>query len=301
MPSPAAHTPAGLSWPGDWIAPLDPRHHAPDAERPVRAKSRLLAADTRVEPHSHPWAQVAFSGAGVTRVTAGHSTYIVPPSRAVWIPPGVQHAVTVVEAADLRTLYVHQSEGCCGPDVPTEQQPAWQQCRVIEVSSLLRELVTQLTLLAPPTLPEGLAPAGPPAGAADRQREAHLAALVLDELRRAQPLPLGVALPQDKRLRHLCEAMLDAPARHATLAGWAAEAGASPRTMARLFRLELGTSFQQWRQQALLAKALSLAARRRPMSHIAAELGYASPSAFSAMVTRSVGMAPSRFFGSGSD
>ncbi|RZL08571.1 MAG: AraC family transcriptional regulator, partial [Rubrivivax sp.] len=34
----------------------------------------------------------------------------------------------------------------------------------------------------------------------------------------------------------------------------------------------------------------------QPMSHIAAELGYASASAFTAMVTRSVGMPPSKFF-----
>lgn len=307
MPKPSsssAKPPARPPWPGDSVAPLDPRSFAPDAGRPVRAKSRPLAADTRVEPHRHAWAQVAFSGTGVTRVTAGRSTYIVPPSRAVWIPPGVEHAVTVVEDADLRTLYLHQPDGRCGPDVPPEQEGAWRHCRVIEVSSLLRELVTQLTLIAPAELPAGVTADGrtdttaaTPAEHADRQRERLIVALLLDELRRARPLPLGVALPQDKRLRSLCLAMLDSPARHATLDGWAAEAGASPRTVARLFRQELGTSFQQWRQQVMLAKALSLAARRTPMSLIAAELGYASPSAFSAMVTRSVGMAPSRFFG----
>jgi AraC-like DNA-binding protein len=46
----------------------------------------------------------------------------------------------------------------------------------------------------------------------------------------------------------------------------------------------------------MLAHALTLAARKRPMSHIAAELGYGSASAFTAMVTRTVGMPPSRFF-----
>ncbi|MFM2056248.1 MAG: hypothetical protein RLY71_633 [Pseudomonadota bacterium] len=295
MPKPLPQPGPALHWPGDCVAPLDPQRFAPDAARPVRAKSRLLAADTRVEPHRHAWAQVAFSGTGVTRVTAGRSTYIVPPSRAVWIPPGVEHAVTVVEDADLRTLYLHQPAGRCGPDVPPEQEAAWRHCRVIEVSSLLRELVTQLTLIAPADT--ALAAAATPPDNADHQREQLIVALLLDELRRARPLPLGVALPQDKRLRSLCLAMLDNPARHTTLDGWAAEAGASPRTVARLFRQELGTSFQQWRQQVMLAKALSLAARRKPMSFIAAELGYASPSAFSAMVTRSVGMAPSRFFG----
>jgi AraC-like DNA-binding protein len=128
------------------------------------------------------------------------------------------------------------------------------------------------------------------------QRERCLMALLQDELALARPVPLGVGLPADKRLRALCEAVIDDPARHATLQGWAAEAGASVRTVARLFRQELGTTFAEWRQQVLLAKALSMAARKRPMSHIASALGYASASAFTAMVRRSVGMPPSRFF-----
>ncbi len=132
-------------------------------------------------------------------------------------------------------------------------------------------------------------PAQPPA-------ERAVAALLQDELARARVVPLGVGLPADARLRALCEAVLDDPARHPTLDGWAREAGASVRTVARLFRQELGTTFAEWRQQVLLAKALSMAARKRPMSHIAAELGYASASAFSAMVRRSVGLPPSRFF-----
>jgi AraC-like DNA-binding protein len=139
---------------------------------------------------------------------------------------------------------------------------------------------------------------GPPPEGAARLREQRLAALIADELRRAPPVRLGVDLPGEKRLRALCEAVLDEPTRHATLAGWAREAGASTRTVARLFRQELGTSFGQWRQQVLLARALSLAARRRPMGSIAAELGYASPSAFTAMVRRSVGVPPRRFFAS---
>ena len=81
-----------------------------------------------------------------------------------------------------------------------------------------------------------------------------------------------------------------------TLEDGARSTGASPRTLARLFRSELGTTFLQWRQQVLLAKALTLAARKVPMAVISAELGYASPSAFTAMVRRSVGAPPSRFF-----
>lgn len=226
-----------------------------------------------IHPHHHDWCQLVFSTSGAVRVGTEESTFIVPPSRAVWIPAGITHAVTAIEQAELRTLYLL-------PELLDE--PAWSDCRVLEVSPLLRELVLQL--------------ATEPDEAVEDRREALLSELILDELARAKPLSLGIALPRDARLRRLCQAMLDAPERQQSLEAWAAEVGASARTVTRLFREQLGTSFNQWRSQVLLAHALTLAARRRPMSHIAAELGYANASAFSAMVRRTVGMPPSRFF-----
>jgi len=282
VPATAAK-PRGVSY----VDSLTPELFVPTAARPVRAKLRWLAADTQVMPHSHPWAQVAISTTGVIRLTVSHGTFIVPPSRALWIPPGVEHAVTMVEDADLRTLYFHQPRGRCGPGGLHEPHAAWRQCRVLEVSDLLRALVREM-----PTAPDG-DPAIPPA---ELLREQHLSALVCDELARAAAVKLGVDLPHDKRLRHLCEAVLADPTRHATLAAWAHDTGASPRTVARLFRSELGSTFTQWRQQVILAKAVSLAAGRMPMGQIAAELGY-SASAFSAMVRKSVGQPPGRFLG----
>jgi AraC-like DNA-binding protein len=44
----------------------------------------------------------------------------------------------------------------------------------------------------------------------------------------------------------------------------------------------------------LLAQALALGARGRPVSWIAGELGYASASAFTAMVRRTMGEPPRR-------
>jgi AraC-like DNA-binding protein len=265
-----------------------PERFAPTAERPLRAKSRLLEHLADIQPHRHDWGQLVFSMTGAVRVStegsptaawpAASATYIVPPSRAVWIPSDVVHAVTAIERADLRTLYL-------GPGLLDGD--AWTRGRVLEVSPLLRELVAAL-----PGEPDPQ----PAENAADARRRRGIEQLVVIELQRARALALGVALPQDVRLRRLCEAMLREPGRHAGLDDWAAEAGYSPRTLSRLFREQLGTSFAQWRSQLLLAHALTLAARGRPMSHIAAELGYASASAFTAMVTRTVGMPPSRFF-----
>ncbi|HJV68048.1 helix-turn-helix transcriptional regulator [Ideonella sp.] len=267
------------------LPPLDPQRFAPSIERPLRGKVRQMAHQMDIQPHRHDWAQLVFSINGAVRVSTqgdgAGSTYLVPPSRAVWIPPGVVHAVTAVERANLRTLYLHESAV-----VQLGADGAWGHCRVLEVSPLMRELVLQL-VVDPDAVP------GLPA---DVARERTICALILDEMRRARSLQLGLPLPREGRLRRLCEAMLDQPLRHADIEGWAAHAATSARTLSRWFREELGTSYGQWRQQLLLAQALLMAARKQPMRLIAAELGYASPSAFSAMVTRAVGVPPSRFF-----
>lgn len=267
-------------------APTDASRFAPTAERPVRGHTQLIDPYIEIEPHSHPWAQVAIAASGIARITAGDSTYLVPAWRAIWIPPGVEHVVSVVEAAELLTIYVLPQDGGVAPAAasPTD----WGHCRVLEVSPLLRELLLSVDLKDDPHVPRA------PAWFA---RERRLGELVLDELGRATSMRLGIALPADKRLRALCQAVLEDPRRHATLADWAREAGASERTIARLFRDEFGTSFGPWRRQVLLGRALTLATQGTPMGLIASELGYASASAFTAMVRRSVGVPPSRYFG----
>ena len=254
----------------------------PSATQTVRVRARSIAADTHFEPHAHGWAQLAYCASGLLQVTAEQRqgkqdevTYIVPPSRAVWIAPGARHAITVLEAAEFRTLYLHASVTPSG----------WTGCRVLVVSELLRELIRALD--APPAAP--LSPS----------RQQLLSALVLDEIAQANTQALGVPLPPahngDKRLRALCEAVLQAPAQRATLATWASSVGASERTVARLFRQELGMTFQRWREQALLAHALPLLARGASVSAAAEATGYASDSAFSAMFKSAMGQSPGQF------
>lgn len=267
------------------LPPLDPGRFAPSADRPVRAKARPLARQADIQPHHHAWAQLVFSLEGTLRVSTlrpdgSGTSYLVPPAQAVWIPPGRTHSVTAVERVELRTVYLAAPQAT--------QQPDWPEGRVMAVSPLLRELVQALALLSEQATLSAEALA----------REQALALLVRDELLRARPVPLGLALPGERRLRRLCEQMLAQPGRHADLEGWAAEVAASPRTLARLFREHLGTTFGQWRQQLLLAQALTLAARGRPVHLIATELGYRSPSAFGAMVKRAVGVSPGQFLAS---
>ena len=99
----------------------------------------------------------------------------------------------------------------------------------------------------------------------------------------------------DKRLRALCEAVLREPGNRASLAVLAAQVGASERTMARLFRQELGVGYQQWRQQVALSHALPMISQGASISDVAASSGYASDSAFSAMFKAAMGQPPSQF------
>jgi AraC-like DNA-binding protein len=183
----------------------------------------------------------------------------------------VQHHVLVLEAAELRTVDLD----------PGVTPDGWHDCRVLVVSKLLRELVHALEDSVP----------GP--------RDDAIMALTLDEVARATIQALGVPMPHpehgDKRLRALCEAVLRDPSEKSQLRDWVAQVGASERTVARLFRDELGTSYQQWRLQAVLAHALPQLARGVPISKVAAASGYASDSAFSAMFKQAMGKAPSYF------
>jgi AraC-like DNA-binding protein/quercetin dioxygenase-like cupin family protein len=246
-----------------------PVEFSPNRKHPIRVRSRPVPAGMRVRWHTHPWAQLACTSRGVLRIAASGSTWMVPPSRAIWVPPGVTHELVVVDDAYLRTLYIDASVVPTGLDA----------CRVVEVSPLLREVVVALDDTS-----------------ISRERENLLGTLALDEITRSEPLPLAVPMPADKRLLALCEAVLAAPTSAASLEYWAEGAGASTRTIARLFQRELGVSFSQWRQQAVLAHAIPLLSQGKPLAQVARALGYQSQSAFSAMFRRAFGESPRAFF-----
>lgn len=242
---------------------------APNAQRPLRLGARDLEADELLAAHNHAWGQLAYALEGVFRVTVGNSTWIVPPLRAIWIAPEVVHEVVILEKARLRPVLVYAD---------VAPFPG-KDCKVLNVSTLLRELILALAQID---------------GASSREKL--LSALILDELTQSETLPMRVALPTDKRLKSLCDMLIANPASSLTLGDWAQRAGASERTLARLFEQDLGMTFGAWRQQMRLAHAAPLIARGMPLSHVASEMGYASQSAFSAMFKKTFGQSPSAFF-----
>ncbi len=244
--------------------------------QPILPLARDYSHGTIVEPHDHDRAQLLFATSGTMRVTTGDGAWIVPPLRAVWIPAGIRHGWQVTGLVALRTLFIQPG---AAPFMPADQ------CRVIEVSDLLRALI--LATLERPV--DEQAPATP--------RAAWIAGLILDELERAPEVPLRLPLPRDPRLLTLCRALLADPARADTLDGWAEGAGASGRTLARLFLKETGLTFGAWRQQARLAEAVAQLALGQPIATVARAAGYDSASAFTAMFRRALGASPRAYVG----
>jgi len=71
--------------------------------------------------------------------------------------------------------------------------------------------------------------------------------------------------------------------------------GLSRRSFTRLFREQLGVSYGAWREQACLLAAIAWFAQGRSITRVAYDLGYGSPTAFSAMFERIVGVAPHHY------
>lgn len=241
-----------------------------DIPREITAMAKSFNAGDAIPPHSHPRDQVLYAIQGVMRVATGSEAWIVPPDRALYVPHGVEHGVAMKGHVEMRTLYIQPG---VAPGLP--QDPA-----VLVISGLLRSLV--LALLDEPLLYD------------EEGRGGWLARLILDELSRAQQLELVIPMPHDERLKRLCKALLDDPSRSETLDGWAQEAGASPRTLSRLFAREVGLSFSQWRQRVRFHNAMEAIVRGEPVGAVSLANGYDSPSAFSAAFKKAMGISPSR-------
>ncbi len=240
--------------------------------RPIAAMAKDFPHRHHIPVARHERGQLVYAVSGVMTVTTPHGTWVVPPQRAVWVPPRTDHESRMSGRVQMRTLYLRRDAATTLP----------RCCCVMNVSPLLRELIlaaTEMSLVYD-----------------ERGRDARVMRLILDELRSASDLPLHLPLPADRRLALICDAILAAPADARSLDDWAKAVGASTRTLARHFREETGMSFAAWRQQARLLESLRRLAAGEPVTKVALDCGYASASAFGAMFRRALGVAPSAYF-----
>lgn len=241
--------------------------------RPIHARRENLPAGSWTKPHAHAWAQFTYASSGILEVRTPQGSHIVPPQRAVWVPPGTEHAVLTSSPASLRSLYIGAD---AAPWVATAR------CRVLEVTPLARELVLAMSNLSPRY------PLGGP--------EERLAAVLLDQLENLPEADFTLPFPDEPRLAGICSALRDHPEDNRTLPELAGGAGMSGRTLSRLFERETGLSFREWRLRLRLLLSLSALQRGESVTAAALDSGYDSPSAFIAAFKRHFGRTPGEFF-----
>jgi AraC-like DNA-binding protein/mannose-6-phosphate isomerase-like protein (cupin superfamily) len=238
------------------------------AERPVVAMAAEFSSGGVGARHCHRRIQFLHSLTGVMTVITETGSWTVSPQHALLIPAGVMHQSRCWGTVQLRTLYI-EPEAAIG--LPKD-------CRLIQVSSLMRALINEAV-----TFPVEYDLAG---------RQGQIMSLILSEIGRMPVVPLCAPMPQDRRLARICEAILRDPGNSQDLEYWSHLGGLGRRTLTRLFRRETGMSFGEWRQQVTLMEALSRLTMRESVTNVAIDLGYDSPSAFSAMFRRSMGISP---------
>lgn len=229
-------------------------------------------AGTVFSEHRHTRHQLICGRAGLLVITSEAGRWVIPPTRAIWMPAGTLHAGRCVGDVAQRNLSVVPDV-----DAPLPGSPA-----VVEVGPLLRELMHAAETIAAPY--------------EDDSRDARIMRLILDELRVLPVLPLHLPRPADERVARICTHMEVCPDDNSTLDDWSATLHIHVKTIQRLFSRELGMTFGEWRQRARLLFALERLAAGSTVIDVALALGYESPSAFAAMFRRQFGMSPSQYF-----
>lgn len=116
--------------------------------------------------------------------------------------------------------------------------------------------------------------------------------LLIEDLRRSTPVRCGVRMPSDPRAVRVAQAILDDPADPRSLNSFADQAGASRRTLLRLFVAETGMSFRQFRRHARICCALTRLAAGEAIQDVALAVGYESTAAFIAAFKALTGKTP---------
>jgi AraC-like DNA-binding protein len=247
-------------------------HACPKLPSPITTLVYEFAHGHAIPEHFHPEDQLAYATLGVMTVRTSQGTWVVPAQRAVWIPARTPHSIVMSGHVSMRTLYLRARM--------VRRLP--RTCCVVNVSTLLKELIIHACTY--PNLSR------------KSKLHAHLIDVLLDQLETVRAIPLQLPNPFDARAVRVAQLLQRNPANKNSLDAACKQAGASKRTIERIFRDETRLSLGKWRQQLRLMRSLQLLAAGEKITHAALEAGYSTPSAFIAMFRKTLGTTPRRYF-----
>ena len=220
--------------------------------------------------HRHTRHELMYATSGVVHITTMKGEWILPPSRALWITAETEHALKVIKPAKTIVLYIDRAVS----------YPDCDHCMVVNVSPLIRELIIACT-----HSPQD-----------NRSACNRLAQVLLDQLTTLDRIPVALPAQLDHRALKIAGILRQTPSCREPLAHLARHAGASTRTIERLWIRETGMTFGTWRQRLRLVTALEQLAWGNSITNTAFEAGYESVSAFVHAFKNMFGITPARYF-----
>ena len=218
--------------------------------------------------HTHPDHQLAWAANGVLTVRTQDAAWVLPPTRALWIPAGLRHETLSDGAATMRSAYLR----------PSRCAITWLEPTPVKATHLLAELIGYLE-----------------ATDLDPDRRSRAEAVMVDLLQPAALTTIELRRPAEDPARLVADRLNAHPEDARTLAQWGREVGASERTLARSFLTGTGISFGRWRTRLRLQAALPQLAAGEPVTNVARHVGYESDSAFVQAFRRETGITPATF------
>jgi AraC-like DNA-binding protein/mannose-6-phosphate isomerase-like protein (cupin superfamily) len=245
------------------------------ADGGVHLVARHYKKGVRLGTHMHREAQLVYAASGTMQVTTPKGRWLVPPDRAVWVPPRLEHSIDVLADIEMRTLYFDLA--WLAREDRSESLAAEF---VVRVSRLLHEAILALF-----------------DGRNNPDRTGLLVRLAILELHQAEDSATFIPLPHEPRCRRAADIVLRDPTASHEIETLAREVGTSARTLSRLFSSETQLSFKSWCQRARVAVAIEKLSMETNVSvkQLASDLGYASVPAFSHAFRQVTGKTPTEF------
>lgn len=221
--------------------------------------------------HQHDRIQLLHTLSGVIHVKTDEGIWVIPPSKGIWIPENKVHAISIHGQVKARGIFVQ----------PYARADFITECAVVAIPKLLSELINEAVNIKDEIIPH--------------TRNERLLELILDELRILEELPFQLPEPKSILLKEIVIFLKSDFSKGTDLDEISRNFHISPKKVSRLFLKETNMTFSTWYKQAKLLQALTELELKKSILNIALELGYESPSSFSYMFKREMGVSPTEY------
>ena len=230
-----------------------------------------------VEEHEHQKDQFLYTEGGVVFLRTSEKSYFLPARHYIWIPAGVRHSIHPSSPeVIMRNLYFPKFE---------TDSVFYDKVGIYPVNDMLMELIMYTNRWNGNILPSE----------EKRYTVAKAFKFLLPELSKTE-LSLSLPSPKDPKLKKVIEYLEKNIAQSIKFKNLSDHFGMSQRTLARLFKKDLGMSYIQYTTILRMLVALKLLLdNKMSIQDVSTSVGYSSLPTFSNTFQKIIGIRPSEY------